>query len=173
MQQNNQPEYEPRTQYDGEIIREALLAKKKELGMSNAVISDISGVPESTLAKYFNGSTPNPSFETVIGVARALDVSVDALYGITPVHDTPETKDKPDNMMNRCTSLLVQSNQRLFALYDRELRKKDRINMFLGGILLALVIADMLIGSRGWILYDTVNRARDIASGFVSGLFTI
>ncbi len=166
MQQNIQT-----PQQEAEAFRETLRQKKKELDLSNSAISAICGIPESTIQKYFNGTTPSPSFDTVIGIARALDVSVDAAFGITPVHDTPETVNQPDNVINRCTGLLVRSNQRLFALYDREMRNKDIRNFILSGVLLLLLTLDLLIGSRGWILYDTLIHARDIASGFVSDIF--
>lgn len=166
MQQNLQT-----SQQEIETFYEVLRQKKKELGMTNSSISAICGVPESTVQKFFNGTTPSPSFDTVIGIARALDVSIDAAFGITPVHDTPETVNNPDNLLNRCTGLLVRSNQRLFALYDKEMRNKDIRNYVLSSILIILFVLDFMIGDRGWILYDTVTRARDIASGFASGLF--
>lgn len=166
MQQNLQT-----SQQEIEAFYELLRQKKKELGMTNSSISAICGVPESTVQKFFNGTTPSPSFDTVIGIARALDVSVNDAFGITPIHDTPETVNNPDNLLNRCTGLLVRSNQRLFALYDKEMRNKDIRNYVLSSILIILFVLDFMIGDRGWILYDTVTRARDIASGFVSDLF--
>lgn len=166
MQQNLQT-----SQQEIEAFYELLRQKKKELGLTNSSISAICGVPESTVQKFFNGTTPSPSFDTVISIARAVDVSVDAAFGITPVHDTPETANNPDNLLNRCTGLLVRSNQRLFALYDREMRNKDIRIYILSGILIFLLVLDLIIGRRGWILYDTITRARDIASGFASDLF--
>lgn len=160
-------------QQDSESFREILREKKKELDMTNSSISTITGIPESTIQKYLNGTTPSPSFDTVIGIARALDVSVDAAFGITPVHDTPETINNPDNLLNRCTGLLVRSNQRLFALYDREMRNKDIRIYILSGILILLLILDLFIGSRGWILYDTLVRAHDIAAKAVSDIFAL
>lgn len=168
MQQNIQT-----SQQEIEAFYETLRQKKKELGMTNSSISTISGVPESTVQKFFNGTTPSPSFDTVIGIARALDVSLDDAFGITPVHDTPETMNNPDNLLNRCTGLLVRSNQRIFALYDKEMRNKDIRNYILSGVLLLLLVLDLMIGSRGWIIYDTLIRARDIAAGFVSDLFAL
>lgn len=150
-------------QQESENFRELLKSRKKELDMSNGAISAICGVPESTVQKYFSG-TPSPSFETVIGIARALDVSVDNHFGITPIHDTPETLNNPENLINRCTSLLVRSNQKLFALYDREMSSKKRMNIFLGAIILFFVILDLMIGSRGWILYDTLTHSHTVSA---------
>lgn len=166
MQQNLQT-----SQQEFDAFRDILRKKKKELEMSNGAISAASGIPESTIQKYLNGTTPSPSFDTVMGIARVLDVSVDAAFGITPAHDTPETSSNPDNVLNRCTGLLVRSNQRLFALYDREMRNKDIRNYVLSGILILLFVLDFMIGNHGWILYDTITRTRDIAFGFVSDLF--
>lgn len=46
--------------------------RKKELCYSNKMISDISGVPVSTLQKIFGGSTETPRYETLIKLERAL-----------------------------------------------------------------------------------------------------
>ena len=49
-----------------------LKERKKELCYSNKMISDISGVPVSTLQKIFGGSTETPRYETLLKLERAL-----------------------------------------------------------------------------------------------------
>lgn len=49
-----------------------LKERKKELCYSNQMISDISGVPVSTLQKIFGGSTETPRYETLLKLERAL-----------------------------------------------------------------------------------------------------
>lgn len=49
-----------------------LKERKKELCYSNKMISDISGVPVSTLQKIFGGSTETPRYETLLKLEKAL-----------------------------------------------------------------------------------------------------
>lgn len=52
---------------------EELKKRKKELGYSNEKISEISGVPLSTIQKIFAGVTQQPRYDTLAALARALD----------------------------------------------------------------------------------------------------
>lgn len=49
-----------------------LKERKKELCYSNKMISDISGVPVSTVQKIFGGSTETPRYETLLKIENAL-----------------------------------------------------------------------------------------------------
>ena len=49
-----------------------LKERKRELGYSNKMISDISGVPLSTVQKIFGGSTETPRYETLLKIEHAL-----------------------------------------------------------------------------------------------------
>lgn len=51
-------------------------------GWTNQHLSDESGVPESSVQKITTGKILNPSFDSIIAICRALDLSVDALCGI-------------------------------------------------------------------------------------------
>lgn len=54
------------------ITIKELKERKKELCYSNKMISDISGVPVSTLQKIFGGSTETPRYETLLKLEKAL-----------------------------------------------------------------------------------------------------
>ncbi len=49
--------------------------KKKELGFSNAKLSELSGVPIGTLQKIFSGETTSPRYETIRALESVLDVN--------------------------------------------------------------------------------------------------
>lgn len=49
-----------------------LKQKTKELGLSYRRLSDISGVPISTIQKIFSGATPSPRYETLQALEQAL-----------------------------------------------------------------------------------------------------
>ena len=51
---------------------EELKQKTKELGLSYRRLSDISGVPVSTIQKVFSGATPSPRYETLQALERTL-----------------------------------------------------------------------------------------------------
>ena len=49
-----------------------LKERKKELGFSNKMISEMSGVPLSTVEKIFSGATEAPRYETLMRIENAL-----------------------------------------------------------------------------------------------------
>mgnify|MGYP002868597315 CR=1 FL=1 len=49
-----------------------LRERKRELGFSNKMISDLSGVPLSTVEKIFSGATESPRYETIRKIEDAL-----------------------------------------------------------------------------------------------------
>ena len=45
---------------------------KKESGMTNAEIADLSGIPVSTVNKIFSGATENPRYGTLLAIEQVL-----------------------------------------------------------------------------------------------------
>lgn len=52
---------------------------KKSKGFTNEELSTKSGVPLGTLNKILSGHTPDPQFETVKAICKALDISLAVL----------------------------------------------------------------------------------------------
>lgn len=52
---------------------------KKQRGFTNEELSKLSGVPIGTLNKILSGHTPDPQFETVKAICKALGISLAAL----------------------------------------------------------------------------------------------
>ena len=50
-------------------------------GFSQDGLARAAGIPHSTYLKIEQGTTPNPSIQTVLHIAEALDVSLDMLVG--------------------------------------------------------------------------------------------
>ena len=50
-------------------------------------ISNLSGVPESTIKNILNGKTEDPRFETVSSIVKAMGGSLDAIYTIAKKDD--------------------------------------------------------------------------------------
>lgn len=53
-----------------------LRAKKKAAGMTNAQISELTGIPVSTVNKIFSGATKNPRYTTLEKIEKELDKAV-------------------------------------------------------------------------------------------------
>lgn len=52
---------------------------KKQKGLSNEALSDLSGVPKGTLAKILGSETQNPQISNIIKIAKVLDTTADFL----------------------------------------------------------------------------------------------
>ena len=59
-----------------------LKALKEERDLTNAEIAELSDVPMATVTRIFNGSTPNPQFETIARITIALGGSLDVIAGL-------------------------------------------------------------------------------------------
>lgn len=46
--------------------------RKKEAGLTNAQIAELSGVPFSTVNKVFSGATDNPRYRTYLAIEAVL-----------------------------------------------------------------------------------------------------
>lgn len=66
-----------------EEVIAALRQAKDQAGETNKSVSEKSGVPISSVAKFFSGALTNPSFFMVGSIAEALGVSLDELAGIS------------------------------------------------------------------------------------------
>ncbi|MGN1414093.1 MAG: Uma2 family endonuclease [Anaerovoracaceae bacterium] len=63
---------------------EEMKQRKKELGYSNAMISQLSGVPLGTVQKIFSGATTAPRYETLSALERVLNPSSADKSGVSP-----------------------------------------------------------------------------------------
>ena len=65
---------------------EKMKERKKELGYSNAKISDLSGVPLGTVQKIFSGETASPRYDTLLALEQILFKDKDTFS--STVHET-------------------------------------------------------------------------------------
>ncbi len=63
-------------------IQEVCRIRKEELKLTYQEISDISGVPLSTVQNFFSKMSKAPSFYTVVAICKALGISIDKVCGI-------------------------------------------------------------------------------------------
>ena len=67
---------------------------KDERKLTNQQISDLSGVPLSTVTRILNGQTDNPNFQTIIEIVTAMGGSLDELTGLSNSEKTKETENE-------------------------------------------------------------------------------
>lgn len=71
-----------------EVVRQLREAKDRA-GETNRSIAEKSGVPLSSVAKFFSGASQNPSFVMISAFAEALGLSLDALAGLPAAEEPP------------------------------------------------------------------------------------
>ena len=126
---------------------------KEKSGLTTLQISELSGVPESTVKRILSGATDNPSFSNVADIVLALGGSLDELVGIK----VPE--DGKGNIS--VTRELIESYKRLASDKDRQILHKDKwlhklfiILCGIGIFLMAIVLIDIFHGNIGYIRYQ-------------------
>ena len=138
-----------------------LQALREERGLSNADIARLSGVPEQTVKRILNGTTPDPRFDTIAKITIALGGSLDIISGLRP-----ETEIKPAGPIRKALSysadLIGEKDTRITELKEelkRERRAKTIILcvaaafMTLVVSLLTFLVFDILNGNLGFIRY--------------------
>lgn len=120
---------------------EDLKKLKEESNLTTKQISDLSGIPESTISRVLSGQTDNPTFETICAIVKAMGGSLDKLTDIQPDSNTSDLS-------------------QLIVLYERIIKKKDwYIRMLviiccaLVAILILLLLVDVLCASVGLVRY--------------------
>ena len=125
-----------------------LLKLKAESNLTNEHLAQLSGIPESTLARILNGRTDNPYFQTIVDLVRAMKGSVDEMEDLRSLQKDANTAEN------------AAVDNKLITLYREILNNKERWIRFLAGVLLAVMIFilimvtyDILHPMKGWIQY--------------------
>lgn len=123
-----------------------LLKLKAESNLTNEQLAQLSGIPESTLARILNGRTDNPYFHTIVDLVRAMKGSVDEMEGLQPL---PKDTNAAEN---------AAVDKKRITLYREIINNKERLIRLLAGVLLAMMIFilimvtyDILHPMKGWI----------------------
>ena len=130
---------------------------KEEKGLTNAEIAEISAVPLATVTRIFNGSTPNPQFDTIARITIALGGSLDLITGITTPNE--QLPSRVESVMNSYADLLKSKDELIHELqadkrHSRRLITKLTIfiSVFVAAVLFVLIF-DMLNGHFGYFRY--------------------
>lgn len=144
---------------------EKLKMIKEEKGLTNKQISDLGNIPLATVTRVFNENTINPTFETIVGIAKGIGVSLDELAGFKNPDDAPITTPIVETLSSH-SELLKEKDERIAELKERNVKlekekddirhEKRRITSVLIMIVLILVVGlliDLLNGDIGKFRY--------------------
>lgn len=142
-----------------------LKALKQERDLTNAEIARLSNIPLATITRIFNGTTPNPTFETFAQIAIALGASLDEIAGLKQP-ETPPVDAHIENTLNSYIELLKEKDERLKEkdtlisflkeITEQERVQKKRLLWFIGiviSFIVTLLIIDLLNGDFGYFIY--------------------
>lgn len=131
------------------MLAEYLQKLKAKCGYSWTEIEERSGIPEITARKIIKGETETPRIDTVIALVTALGGE---LNGIIDDTDIINVKKDIIPLIESYECRLRDKDERI-----KSLKKDKRTFMIVSGVLVAFIILmlviDILIGSRGWIVY--------------------
>ena len=120
---------------------EDLKKMKEERKLTTKQISELSGIPESTISRILSGQTDNPSFDTICALVRAMGGSLDEFTGIQSSTDAPESL-------------------ALVDLYEKIIDEKNRLIKWLLivcciliAVFVFIVLFDLINGNVGFVQY--------------------
>lgn len=108
---------------------EKLKLLKEEKDLTNVEIARLSDLPLATITRVFNGSTPNPTFETFSRIAIALGASLDEIAGLKQP-DAPPIASPIENTINSYVELLKEKDDRIRELKEEKAaERKDKYRL--------------------------------------------
>ena len=134
---------------------EKLKAFKEEKDLTNSEIARLSNIPLATITRIFNGSTPNPTFETFTQIAIALGASLDEIAGLKEP-DEPPIPSRIEMTLDSYSELLREKDDRIKELKEEiEKERKEKHNItgalvFFVAFVLILLAVEVLRNQFGY-----------------------
>ena len=73
----------------GKLVGDLVRQRRKALGMTQEQLETASGVPQGSISRVESGGAEDIYASTVVGFAKALQVSTDYLLGMAPLEQAP------------------------------------------------------------------------------------
>ena len=99
------------------MIRTQLKEMKDRSGMTNKELSELSGVPLSTVSKIMSGHTDIPNYQTVCDLVKAMGGSLDALAGIRPAEEAGPERAEESSEIKLYIQMIEEKNRWLKHLF--------------------------------------------------------
>ena len=154
-----------------------LKKRKVKLGLSNRELATMSGVPYGTVCRLLSKEDYTPNLQTLKDLAKALDMSIDDIVGLS---ETPEAAEQPSEEENlpsetvpaeqpdpagpeeaaeavvssaiRAYEMLLEERQKELDAKDLWLHRLFILCCILVGVIIAVLIFDLLNPSVGFFL---------------------
>lgn len=127
-------------------IQEVCRIRKEELKLTYQDISDISGVPLSTVQNYFSKLSKAPSFYTVVAICKALGISIDEtceiIEHLTPTEETLQARN--DELERH-----VDAKADMIEIMRRGVRIRNNVIAIMFVIIVLLAVWCLYIDWRG------------------------
>lgn len=124
--------------------------------MTQAKLSELTDIPATTLSKILNGSTDSPAFANIAAIVKVLGGSLDVMVGIVSDQDTQPVQASERQLYQQLIADKERQLRSLNSMLEQKqqwLHKLWRALMITVVIIGTLLIADMSIGSIGFIRY--------------------
>ena len=144
-----------------------LSAKKTELNLTNQEISNLSGIPKSTVDRILRSEEGvSTNLETAVALVKAVGGSLDEAMGIEPSKPAlpaaaPESCTENltllRDMLNLWWTSFSSISRAKDSAYQGSIRARDRwlvFSVLVNCVFIAWLIYDLLHPTRGWIQYD-------------------
>lgn len=124
--------------------------------MTQAKLSELTDIPATTLSKILNGSTDSPAFANIAAIVKVLGGSLDVMVGIV---SDPYAAPVQQSERQLYQQLIADKERQLRSINgileqkQQWLRKMWRALMITVVILGIILVADICIGSVGFIRY--------------------
>lgn len=139
-------------------VIDGINARKKALNLNNQQISDMSGVPKSTVDRVLRKDTENPTMKVILDIAGAVGYE----FGAPAVAQTPDLlKESPP--IWQIISIYEDRIADLKRSHNRESAEKNRwitilavtVGILAAGII-AILLIDILNPTVGWFQREMV-----------------
>lgn len=153
---------------NNEIVWEKVCAMQESAGLTVADVSARSGVPLTTVKRYFKGETKNPGFFQVCQIIHALEGSVDDVIGLDtgqqPTHYAPTDE-------RFCNQLLKDLG------YERKSKHKWQLAFVaLCVLVMLMMLIDIFNPQLGYIRYHAIQSMiapDDMAARILQNLYPL
>lgn len=129
------------------MLKDYLRSLKDKGGYSWAEIANLSNIPEPTVRKIISGETETPRIDTVIALVNALGGELNGI-----IEDKNIKKDLvPLIQIYECR---IKDKDEQIKVLRKEKRTVAIFAIALVAFIIFMLVLDILIGTRGWILYN-------------------
>jgi len=91
----------------GKLVGDRVRQQRKALGMTQEQLETASGVPQGSISRIESGVAEDIYASTVLGFAKALQVSTDYLLGIAPLEQASSQSNQRPKRQRTCKAAPV------------------------------------------------------------------